>query len=79
MKVLKFGGSSIADAGRITGVIRLVKSRLDAGEEICLVFSAFGGVTDKLIEAGVIAATGDEAYKDIYLDIEKRHIETVKA
>ncbi|MFS8616464.1 MAG: bifunctional aspartate kinase/homoserine dehydrogenase I [Solitalea sp.] len=78
MKVLKFGGSSIADPGKISAVIDLVKPRLEQGEKLCLVFSAFGGVTDKLIEAGATAASGNEAYKAVYLELEKRHIQTVK-
>lgn len=78
MKVLKFGGSSIADAERINGVINLIQSRLRAGEEVCLVFSALGGITDLLIETGAMAAAGKEEYKQGYKEIEERHIRVVK-
>src|SRR3546814_14495483 len=78
MKVLKFGGSSVADPQQVAGVVDMVSGRLKQGESICLVFSAFGGVTDQLIEAGTVAASGNEAYKEQYLELERRHIETVK-
>ena len=46
MKVLKFGGSSVATPERIQSVIEIVKPYLRG--EVAIVFSAFGGVTDIL-------------------------------
>src|SRR3546814_18080323 len=77
MKVLKFGGSSVADPQQVAGVVDMVSGRLKQGESICLVFSAFGGVTDQLLEAGTVAASGTEAYTEHYLELERRPIETL--
>src|SRR5690606_39815111 len=67
-----------ADRGKVSAVLALVRPRLEQGQKRRLVFSPFGGVTDKLIEAGAPAASGNEAYKAVYLELEKRHIQTVK-
>ena len=45
MKVLKFGGSSVASADRIQNIVSIVRPRIDAGEKLTIVFSAFGGIT----------------------------------
>lgn len=73
MKVLKFGGTSVATPDRIKGIGQLIKERSDAGEKLTIVFSAFGGVTDKLIEVAEAAASGDKGYLDLFGALEKRH------
>jgi aspartokinase/homoserine dehydrogenase 1 len=78
MQVLKFGGSSVANAENINKVVALVRQALTKDRTI-LVVSAFGGVTDLLIQAGIAAAAGDESYKEKLQDIERRHLEAVKA
>jgi len=78
MLVLKFGGSSVANAENINKVVALVRQALTK-DKIILVVSAFGGVTDLLIQAAVAAAAGDESYKEKLQDIERRHLEAVKA
>ena len=77
MQVLKFGGTSVANATNINKVIDIVKNALKNGDAIVVV-SALGGTTDKLIEAGRLASAGDEKYKETLQAIEKRHLETVK-
>src|SRR5208337_830884 len=57
--VMKFGGTSVADAGRLRGVAALAAERAVSG--VLLVLSAFSGVTDGLFEAGRAAAAGNEA------------------
>ena len=47
MKVLKFGGSSVASPERIEGIVQLLKEYYARGEKFTVVFSAFGGVTDR--------------------------------
>jgi aspartate kinase len=47
--VMKFGGTSVADTGRIKNVARRVKAERDAGNEVAVVVSAMSGVTDRLI------------------------------
>ncbi len=79
MKVLKFGGSSVAKPERIEGIIEILKSYYSKGEKFAVVFSAFGGVTDSLIEMARLAANGDESYKDILEAFSKRHSSAAKA
>lgn len=76
MKVLKFGGSSVATPQRIQNVIEVLKPYLK--EEVAIVFSAFGGVTDNLIEISTLALEGKSAYKDKLAQIEKRHLDVVR-
>ncbi|MBN1300321.1 MAG: bifunctional aspartate kinase/homoserine dehydrogenase I [Melioribacteraceae bacterium] len=64
MKVLKYGGSSVGNAERISNVINILdKYYLSKNEKIAVVFSAFQGVTDKLIEIGKLSLRRDENYK----------------
>ncbi len=76
MKVLKFGGSSVATPARIKSVIEIVKPYLNG--EVALVFSAFGGVTDTLIQISTLALEGNLIYKDKLNEIEKRHLAAVR-
>ena len=78
MQVLKFGGSSVANAENIDKVITLVREALTKDRTI-LVVSALGGITDMLIQAAASAAAGDESYKDKLQVIEHRHLETVRS
>ena len=78
MQVLKFGGSSVANAENIEKVVTLVLEALRKDRTI-LVVSALGGITDMLIQAATTAAAGDESYKDKLQVIEHRHLETVKS
>ena len=57
MKVLKFGGSYVANAANIQKVVNIVKR---GSEPQIVVVSALGGVTDMLIKAGTLAEHGDE-------------------
>lgn len=52
MKVLKFGGSSVADATRMSQVLDIVHKDLEGGNRVILVSSAIKGCTDALIEIG---------------------------
>lgn len=70
MKVLKFGGSSVATAENILKV----KSIIHSQEEACIVVvSALGGVTDQLISISALAESGDSAYKLELQNIRERH------
>ena len=75
MKVLKFGGSSVASAENIIKIKNIVSSYDD---NTILVFSAFGGITDQLLHAGLLASQQDIRYQEIIKKIETRHISTVK-
>ena len=47
--VMKFGGTSVADIGRIRNVARHVKREVDAGHEVAVVVSAMSGKTNELV------------------------------
>jgi bifunctional aspartokinase / homoserine dehydrogenase 1 len=50
MKVLKFGGTSVGTVESINQVIQILQENLNEGRKIAVVFSAMGGVTNRLIE-----------------------------
>ncbi|WP_273447519.1 bifunctional aspartate kinase/homoserine dehydrogenase I [Neolewinella agarilytica] len=78
MKVLKFGGSSVAKPERIRGIVDILKDYYASGDHFTVVFSAFGGVTDSLIEMSSIAATGDDRYGEAFQAFAKRHQDAIK-
>lgn len=78
MQVLKFGGTSVANAENINKVVSIVQQSLQKGKTIVVV-SALGGITDNLIAAATLASEGDELYKEKLQAIEQRHLEAVKA
>lgn len=76
MKIIKFGGSSSATPERIKSIIEIIKPRLQ--EEVALVFSAFGGVTDQLIQLSELAVKGDSTYRKMLEALEKRHLDAAR-
>ena len=77
MQVLKFGGTSVANAENINKVVAIVSGRLKKDKAIVVV-SALGGITDLLLGTATLASEGDETYKDKLTLIEQRHIDAVK-
>jgi aspartokinase/homoserine dehydrogenase 1 len=77
MQVLKFGGSSVANATNISKVVSIVSDKLKTDKTIVVV-SALGGITDLLLLCSKMASEGNEAYKDQLKDAEQRHLQTVK-
>ncbi|MDU6765081.1 MAG: aspartate kinase, partial [Staphylococcus sp.] len=49
-RVLKFGGSSVADFTKIKNIAEMLKRRVDDGEQLIVVVSAMGKTTDQLME-----------------------------
>ncbi len=78
MQVLKFGGTSVANAKNINAVISIIQEKIQAGNKITVILSALGGITDALLEAATFASAGDISYKEKLLVIEQRHLATVK-
>lgn len=78
MKVLKFGGSSVGTPDRIRGIVDILKSYAERGDHFTVVFSAFGGVTDALINMSSLAAKGDESYYEQFLAFSKRHTDAAR-
>ncbi len=78
MKVLKFGGSSVGSPERIRGIVDILKGYYTKGEKFTVVFSAFGGVTDSLIQMSNLAAQGDESYQALFEAFSQRHLRAVE-
>lgn len=74
MKVLKFGGSSLATAENILKVKQIVES--DAACKFVVV-SAMGGVTDDLIKVTDLATEGHDDFHDLTQQIANRHVDAV--
>lgn len=70
MKVLKFGGTSVGSANSILNLKNIVESQ---DFPVVVVVSALGGVTDLLIKTAKTASEGNEAYKDMFQAIVRRH------
>ncbi|HKX85045.1 MAG TPA: bifunctional aspartate kinase/homoserine dehydrogenase I [Flavobacterium sp.] len=74
MKVLKFGGTSVADHQNIQKSVSIMNQEAN---KIVVVVSALGGVTDKLIEIISLAKSKEKSYFDLLTELKKRHIETL--
>lgn len=72
MKVLKFGGSSVATASAVRSVKSIIER--EKGEKIIVVVSALGGVTDTLLDIAQLASKGDEDYLKLFKELRDRHI-----
>ncbi|MDO8659381.1 MAG: aspartate kinase [Candidatus Parcubacteria bacterium] len=78
MKVLKFGGTSVANADNINKVIDIVEQSLKIDKNIVVVVSAFGGVTDELIKIANLSAKKDFTHKKLLKDLIKRHNQVIQ-
>ena len=70
MKVLKFGGSSVGSKESITNLKHIVESQED---QVIVVVSALGGITDRLIATARLAAAGDRQYESEIAGMLERH------
>ncbi|MEN6619868.1 MAG: bifunctional aspartate kinase/homoserine dehydrogenase I [Rikenellaceae bacterium] len=77
MKVLKFGGSSVGNPERIKNVAEIVINSYRNNNCKAVVFSAFQGITNSLIEMSTMAATGSTNYLPALKDFETRHFSAV--
>jgi aspartokinase/homoserine dehydrogenase 1 len=74
-RVVKFGGSSLADSERLAHALRIARERLAGGG--VAVFSAMGGTTDVLIGAARAAADGEDPRAAVEA-IRARHVGVVR-
>ncbi|OYX16959.1 MAG: bifunctional aspartate kinase/homoserine dehydrogenase I, partial [Algoriphagus sp. 32-45-6] len=77
MKIIKFGGSSVANPENIKKVFAILQDKL-RHHEIAVVFSAFGGVTESLLTIARLAREGDQAYRDLLQTLEEKHLDIVR-
>ncbi len=78
IKVMKFGGSSVADAPNMDKVIGIVGESLQGDEKVVVIVSALGGMTDDLIKLANLAHSKDSRYKILFEEICKRHDQVVE-
>ena len=79
MNVLKFGGTSVGTVESINQVIEIISKKRKNSQNIAVVYSAMGGVTNKLIEIGKLASQNNLTYLEILKSIEDRHINIAKS
>ncbi len=77
MKVLKFGGSSLADGERIRSVAEVV-SQAAGSQRVAVVLSAMKGITDLIISAAHGAEEGTDAFKPVLETIRGKHFDAVR-
>lgn len=75
MKVLKFGGTSVANTNSIDCISEIIKNNKN---KITIVVSALGGVTNILSKMLKKAGKGELNYKNEIGDLEKRHLDIIK-
>ncbi|MEM6793566.1 MAG: aspartate kinase, partial [Acidobacteriota bacterium] len=73
MRVLKFGGSSVATPETIRRVVAILREAQQRGPTVAVV-SALGGATDALLEAARSAERGGE-WRPIHRRLRQRHLE----
>jgi len=80
-RVLKFGGTSVADADRIRNVVEVVRAEQAAAPHVrfVVVVSALGGLTETLSKASRDAAAGRPEYRDGVAEVEARHEAVLEA
>jgi len=78
MKVMKFGGTSVAHASNINKVIDIILDSKKGGDSIVIVVSALSGITDDLIMLANLASKKDLKYKIIFKAICGRHNQAIK-
>jgi bifunctional aspartokinase / homoserine dehydrogenase 1 len=74
---MKFGGSSVADGGRIKSVTEII-ARAGREGRVAVVLSAMKGITDLLISAARKAEEGTDGYKVVLESIRARHFDAAR-
>ena len=76
MKVMKFGGTSVGSVNSILNLKSIVEAAAKH-ENVIVVVSALGGITDKLIKTSQMAAEANPAFNDEFQQIVTRHHELI--
>jgi len=75
MKVLKFGGTSVGSAENIRKVREILMSQ---EEDVIVVVSALGGITDMILSAAKMAAIGTGYFQAELTEINTRHYKIIE-
>lgn len=76
-KLLKFGGSSVANPERMRQVGSIILHAAKHGP-VVVVVSAYQGVTNQLLECARLAENGDREFLSLYEALVKRHVDTLQ-
>jgi len=74
MKVLKFGGTSVGSAENIQKVRKILLGQVD---DVIVVVSALGGITDMILSAAKMAAIGTGYFQAELTEINTRHFDVI--
>ncbi|MBN2343074.1 MAG: aspartate kinase [Deltaproteobacteria bacterium] len=77
MRVIKFGGSSLADAPAVDQAVSVIQNTYRDDPSLCVVVSAAGGVTDEIIATARLASGKRIEYKDHLSKLRKRQMSMV--
>jgi len=71
MYILKFGGTSLADASKIKDAVNIVRGYIPVHGDMIIVISAMAGVTDKLVNICESISSQSGALKMHYRNLNK--------
>ena len=74
MKVLKFGGTSVANSESLSQVIEILKS---SNEKQIVVVSALSGITNTLVQTAEKASEGEAGFQTAIATIEEQHLNLI--
>lgn len=76
MKILKFGGTSVANSNNIKKTLKIIAKSAEK-ESVAVVVSALGGLTNLLLETARLAAKNNQNYTNNLDLIKKKHLEII--
>lgn len=78
MRILKFGGTSVANADRLKEVIAIIQQSADSHSNLAVVVSAQSGVTDELEKLCELIITDKSKADEIVKNLEQRNFAILK-
>ena len=78
MKIMKFGGSSVASPELVRTVANIVLNAAKQ-DEVVVVVSAFQGITNQLLQCARLAEKGGAGHQPLYNQIVARHHDAISA
>ncbi|MFZ4399321.1 MAG: bifunctional aspartate kinase/homoserine dehydrogenase I [Bacteroidales bacterium] len=74
MRILKFGGTSVAGSNQIQNIIEIIKQNLFLHTDLCIVVSAQNGITNQLIKLCKLITIDQSSCDKIIQEIEQSHL-----
>ena len=79
MRILKFGGSSLADPDRIRTVAGIIRQYASADSELTVVVSAQAGVTNLLVKICDLIPSSPAESESLIREIEQKHLAAIRS